>query len=260
MLFLLISIITVAIASVNAVTANVDAERNGITTDTSLPWLFEYSSAVSLLALYPFVLALCRRLPVQANNWKTHLPLYMGLSIVFSALHVVGMVAIRKVAFWLYQPGPYIFFGEVIREAAYEYRKDLVTFAMFSAVAHLVLARVKNTPPTKIQRVQLKSGAQSVYIEAGAFLFAKAAGNYVEVHTRDGMHLVRQSLAGFESLLAKSGLQTVRTHRSYMTVAEMVERVTPTSDGDAEIMLKGGTKLPVSRRFRKKLDEALQAS
>ncbi len=260
LLFLLISAITIAIASVNAITANVDAERSGVTTDTSLPWLFEYSSAVALLALYPSVLAVCRRFPVLASNWKTHLPLYLGFSIVFSALHVVGMVAIRKIAFWLYQPGPYIFFGDFIRETAYEYRKDVVTFAMFTVVAHLVLARMKNAPSGKPKRLTLKSGAQSVYIEASEFLFAKAAGNYVEVHTARGMHLIRQSLAGLEELLTETGISAVRTHRSYITAAEMVSSVAPTSDGDAELTLKNGALLPVSRRFRKKLDEALRAT
>ncbi len=260
LLFLLITAITVAIASVNAVTANVDAERAGVTADTSLPWLYEYSSAVVLLALYPAVLLLVRRMPVLTSNWQTHVPLYLGCSVIFSALHVTGMVMIRKVAFWLFQPGPYIFFGDVMREASYEYRKDIVTFAMFTAVAHLVLARVKPASDDRPKRLQFKTGAQTVYIEAADFLFAKAAGNYVEIHTSAGMHLVRQSLAGFERILTDAGVRSARTHRSYIVATDRIASVTPTSDGDAELTLKSGARLPVSRRFRKALDEVLASA
>ena len=257
--FLLVLVITLAITTVNATTALVDAERSGVSIDSRTPWLYEASSAVILLSLYPLIMLAVRRMPVTAENWKTHLPLYLGFSVLFSAAHVAGMVAIRKVAYWLYFDGPYVFFGDVWRESLYEYRKDLVSFLMITSLAHVVMAKVKDRDNSQgHKRLQLKSGSQTIFVDAGDFLYAKAAGNYVDLTLTDGeTHLIRMSLSALHDSLSREGIAAVRIHRSYIVRAEKVREVTPKGDGDAELMLTDGTPLPVSRRYRAQLAEAL---
>ncbi|WP_262689903.1 LytR/AlgR family response regulator transcription factor [Kordiimonas aestuarii] len=256
--FLLLVIITAAIAVVNAITAVVDAERAGVAIDTRLPWLYETSSAVALLSLYPFLLLAVRHMPVTVDNWKTHLPLYFAFSALFSAAHIAGMVAIRKVFFWLYFEGPYIFFEDVIRESAYEYRKDLVTFGMVVALSHIALAKLKPADSNTPKRLALKSGSQTILLNPEAFRFAKAAGNYVEISVTGGeTHLVRLTLAALEKTLSDAGVRAVRIHRSYVIATQHVAEVTPKGDGDAALKLSDGLVLPVSRRYRKQLTGAL---
>jgi hypothetical protein len=256
--FLFLIAITAAIACVNSITVIVDAERSGGSIDTRLPWLYEISSAAALLALYPPLLLAVRRMPLTPLNWKTHLPLYIGFSVLFSAAHVTAMVAIRKLALWLLFDGTYTFFGDVLRESAYEYRKDVITFAMVVALAHIIQARAKPRAADGGKRIQLKSGSQTILLDAGDFAYAKAAGNYVEVILRGGdTHLVRMSLTALEDTVRGAGLGVVRIHRSYLVAAHLVTEVTPKGDGDAELKLTDGTLLPVSRRYRAQLADAL---
>ncbi|WP_020400936.1 LytR/AlgR family response regulator transcription factor [Kordiimonas gwangyangensis] len=256
--FLFLIAITAAIACVNSVTVIVDAERSGGIIDTRLPWLYEISSAIALLALYPALLLAVRRVPLTTDNWKTHLPLYIGFSVLFSAAHVTAMVAIRKLAIWLLFDGTYTFFGDILRESAYEYRKDVITFAMVVALAHIIQARAKPATAEGGKRIQLKSGSQTILLNANDFAYAKAAGNYVELLLKSGeTHLVRMSMSALEATLKDAGVAVVRIHRSYLVAVPLVTEVTPKGDGDAELKLVDGTPLPVSRRYRAKLAEAL---
>ncbi len=256
--FLLIVAITFAFTVVNAVTALVDAERAGMMIDAREPWLYEGSSAVVLLLLYPFIFMAVRRMPVTAQNWKTHIPLYLGFSLLFSAAHVAGMVAIRKIFFWLYFDGPYIFFGDIWRESAYEYRKDLVSFLMIVSLTHLVIAKVRDRAPDRPKRLPLKCGSQTLFIDPQDICFGKAAGNYVELSLLTGeVHLIRMSLAALQQTLRENGLDMVRIHRSHIVRADLVREVTPKGDGDAELTLTSGTTLPVSLRYRAELAKAL---
>ncbi|WP_417450031.1 LytR/AlgR family response regulator transcription factor [Kordiimonas sp.] len=251
-------VVTGAIACVNAFTVIVDAERAGGSVDPRLPWLYEISSAVALVVLYPLLLTAVRRMPMTTRNWKSHLPLYLVFSVLFSAAHVTGMVAIRKVVLWLFLDGTYIFFGDIFRESAYEYRKDLVSFAMVVALAHIIQAKVKAPSGQKPRRLQLKSGSQTILINPDDFSFAKTAGNYIELSLGSGeTHLIRMSLAAFQETLTEAGANVTRIHRSYLVKTSLVAEVTPKGDGDAELRLTDGTVLPVSRRYRKQLAAAL---
>ena len=256
--FLFLIAITAAIACVNSVTAIVDAERSGSSIKPALPWLYEISSAMALLALYPLLLAALRRMPITVENWQTHVPLYLGFSILFSAAHVTVMVAIRKLALWLLFDGTYTFFGDVVRESFYEYRKDLITFAMVISLAHIIQAKLKSQPAPAPKRLQLKSGSQTILLDTATFRYAKAAGNYVEVVAANReTHLVRMSLAALEKTLRDAEVNVARIHGSFLVAVGLVAEVTPKADGDAELKLSDGTLLPVSRRYRKALTDAL---
>ena len=260
LLMALVVVTTLIIAAVNVNTIFVDAMRQGIDVDPRAPWVFEYSSAFVLLLLYPGILAFTRRLPLDTENWKWRLPAYLAFSLLFSALHIAGMVAIRKLVFWLYFDGAYIFFGDVLRELSYEYRKDFVTFILFTGLAQIVLniPDTKGTESTqKPSRLVLKNGAQSVVIEPDSFRHARAAGNYIEVFTGTEMHLIRMSLAKFEAMLTEADMKIARIHRSHIVSLAEIAKVSPKNDGDAEVSLRDGTRLPASRRYRKSLEASL---
>ncbi|MCG9911448.1 MAG: response regulator transcription factor [Flavobacteriales bacterium] len=70
-------------------------------------------------------------------------------------------------------------------------------------------------------------------------LFLKSEGNYVEIHQKDKVHTVRNTLSGICAQLPESLF--IQTHRSFVVNKNHVERV-----GAGEVVL-GGQVVPLSR-------------
>jgi two-component system, LytTR family, response regulator len=81
----------------------------------------------------------------------------------------------------------------------------------------------------------------------------EAQGKYSSVHTRQDAYLVREGMSSFESELDSK--QFVRIHKSTIVNVDRIEHIQPMFHGDYRIILRDGTVLTVSRRYRQKLDE-----
>ena len=84
-----------------------------------------------------------------------------------------------------------------------------------------------------------------------------AAGNYVEVHTSGKAHLVRESLTSFIAPLDPE--EFLRVHRSHVVRLGFIAELRPLFHGDYELVLRDGTLLPLSRRYKALLPEAIRA-
>jgi len=73
----------------------------------------------------------------------------------------------------------------------------------------------------------------------------RAHGDYAQLHTSDGHHLVGVSLARLAERWASAGFQ--RIHRSYIVQLDLVTEVSLTASGGVAIV--DGRRLPVSRRY-----------
>lgn len=84
--------------------------------------------------------------------------------------------------------------------------------------------------------------------------YVEASGDYARLHTDDGSHLVRISLATLEERWAARGF--VRVHRSYLVGASHIAelRVEP---GGGHLVRVGDVLLPVSRRHARELKDRL---
>jgi hypothetical protein len=82
----------------------------------------------------------------------------------------------------------------------------------------------------------------------------KAAGNYVEVRTAQGMILSRVTMAAADSLLTEHGF--LRVHRSALVNARHVKQVEHGKIAD-EIVLEDGTRLKVGGAYRSVVRRAL---
>lgn len=92
-------------------------------------------------------------------------------------------------------------------------------------------------------------------IACGDIQWLEAADNYVVVHVVDGRApLMRRTLA---ALLADLGAGFVRTHRSVAVALAHVMAVLPGERGDAELLLRGGARVPCSRQQRAAVQRAL---
>ncbi|MCC6851064.1 MAG: response regulator transcription factor [Rubrivivax sp.] len=92
-------------------------------------------------------------------------------------------------------------------------------------------------------------------IACAEITWLEAADNYVVVHAADGRApLMRRTLA---ALLADLGAGFVRTHRSAAVALAQVQAVLPGERGDAELLLRGGARVPCSRAQRAAVQAAL---
>jgi len=105
--------------------------------------------------------------------------------------------------------------------------------------------------PAYASRLPVRTGGRTVFVDLGAVDWLEAADNYVRLHVRQREYLVRETLAALESQLDPE--RFVRIHRSAIVQADRVAEIRPTSHGDAEVALRDGTRLSVSRTFRDRL-------
>ena len=75
----------------------------------------------------------------------------------------------------------------------------------------------------------------------------ETADNYVILHTADGEPLMRQTLAG---LLEKLGPRFIRCHRRAAVQLDWIASIVNHDKGDGELLLQGGTRVPLSRQYR----------
>lgn len=86
-------------AAANSAVVMMDLKRRDLGFDWWEPVVWEYSSALMLLALLPAQLAFDRRLPFQAGTWRRALPGHLLATIPYSLAHVFGMVGLRHLAY-----------------------------------------------------------------------------------------------------------------------------------------------------------------
>lgn len=251
----------VAAAAVNASTIVADAARAGREIDARLPWVMELTSSLVIVALVPLVAFWGNRYPVASGRWRMVVPAHLLGSLVFSALHVAGMVGLRKAIAWLAFDGPYVFFDAPVSNLLYEYRKDLLTYAITLLVLHLLRAIEEQRCEAAAARAEarstgkltLKSGGRTIHLKADSVDWAQAAANYVEIRAEGRTHLARISLQALEEQMGEAGADPVRVHRSFLVNGGKVREVAPSRDGDFRVILADGSEIRGSRRYRHNL-------
>jgi DNA-binding LytR/AlgR family response regulator len=86
-----------------------------------------------------------------------------------------------------------------------------------------------------------------------AVRWVEAQGDYARLHTAEGSHLVRVSLATLAEQWADAGF--VRVHRSYLVQLKLITELRMTNNG--YVVLIDGRELPVSRRHTRELKDRL---
>ena len=100
-----------------------------------------------------------------------------------------------------------------------------------------------------------KGGEARFAIPAGDIDYVETAGNYVKLHTRDGVRLLRETMAHVEQLLDPA--RFLRIHRSTIVNLASIEQVQPWFHGDYTVILRDGTQLTMSRGYYDKRGGAL---
>jgi two-component system LytT family response regulator len=91
-----------------------------------------------------------------------------------------------------------------------------------------------------------------VVVDVDDIAWIEAEDYYAAVHVNDKRHLIRESLSSLESRLDRSSF--VRVHRAAIVNLAHVREMR----GDSTVVLRDGTRLPLSRRRRQSFEEALR--
>jgi two-component system, LytTR family, sensor kinase len=96
------------------------------------PMVWEVSSVVVIFALIPLVVRFEAHFRLDSRpRWRIAVA-HLGAALIFSALHVAGMLLLRKVAYAIV--GQQYGFDSLAIQAFYELQKDLITYALILVV------------------------------------------------------------------------------------------------------------------------------
>src|SRR5712664_4074573 len=217
------------------------------------------TSIAVIIVLAPMLFVAVRRMR-HATGWPLRIGLALAVILFFSALHIAGMVGLRKLALFL-GGGSYDFRFSVAT-LIYEFRKDVVTCFLIGGALWLIDSRREgqqsrsvvstgraDLPPAAPHMVWLRDGSTRIRIEPPDVLWVSSAGNYVEYRLADGAHhLVRGTLAAEEARLTP--FKIVRVHRTRLVNLTRVSGLKDGPNGDFELTLDTGKMISGSRRYR----------
>jgi two-component system LytT family response regulator len=111
--------------------------------------------------------------------------------------------------------------------------------------------RATGLPPREAgrrNRLMIKSSGRIHFLRMADIDWCEAAGNYVRVHAGPQCYLVRDTMSHLESEL--DPLQFIRIHRSTIVNVDRVQEMQSSFNGEYVVLLRGGTRLTLSRGYR----------
>jgi len=270
-------VILLGVSAVDITTVLADAKRQGRTLD--MPWVvvLEGTSHLMLGVLIPLLYWFHRRFPVIPVGRNFNVLIHVALSVPYSVIHVLGMFAMR----WMAAP----LFGRAyavqldLDTLLYEYRKDIVTYLIFSAAllafryalapqpdaAPGPSAQPAAQPPAeddansaagpteRLERFAVRRKDKEILVSAQDIAWIEAAGNYAILHVGGETYDIRSSLSRLEAELDPA--RFVRVHKSYIVNVERVREVEPWISGDSRLKLDDGAVVSLSRRYRPRFEK-----
>jgi hypothetical protein len=204
-------------------------------------------------AATPFILALTRRLPIEGpralRRGAIHLAFCGGMALVLIVASCLLAKALPGAA-----PKP---LAQAIAEELMA--NGLLVAACIAGLivlAHAARAIRRETPSACAGDVTVRQRGHLERIDLSEVDWIESQGNYLALHGRAGMRLVRQTAKTFEAGLDPR--RFVRIHRRTIVALDAVQTVTPLAAGDASVRLKTGETLRVSRSRRQDLWTALE--
>ncbi|MGB3627438.1 MAG: LytTR family DNA-binding domain-containing protein [Henriciella sp.] len=224
-----------------------------------MAWLSQGTSHLVVFVMTPFITFLLSRFPLSA--WRRTLPVHLAGILVWSLIHILAMVTLRKLLSPVFIGVPYDFGLADPSTWLYEFRKDILTYALIAAIFSInrlaeqrgLEAAAARREASERHRLTLKSGGRTYFVDADEVVRARAASNYVEVVTPGRTYLARTTLSELEKLLEAADGRHIRVHRSHIVHRDHIRTISPTGDGNVTIELDTGETVPGSRGFRDRL-------
>lgn len=109
-----------------------------------------------------------------------------------------------------------------------------------------------------LQRLSVHVGEHIRVVAVDDIDWIGAEGNYVRIHTQGTVYLHRETLRHLQEMLDPA--RFLRIHRGVIVNVERIHEIHPLFNGNAEVVLRDGTRLNLSRRFRAQARQTLGAS
>jgi two-component system, LytTR family, response regulator len=140
---------------------------------------------------------------------------------------------------------------------ALDYLLKPFTNARFTRALDRARERIahRRQPPVHMDRFTSKSAGRVVFLVAAEVDWIEAADYYASLHVGPKTHLLRRSMNDLESDLDPAHF--CRIHRSTIVNLARVLEIRFDSEAEYEVLLADGTKLRMSRRYRKDLESRL---
>lgn len=267
-------------AAFNSVVTFIDLRSVGRAVAFWEPVVWELSSALVLGLTVPAIVAFERRFPLHWDTLRRHLPWHVLGSMAFCTVHLTGMLALRHLAYAAI--GAEYLTGNWWGRWTYEYLKDVRTYALIMCALvsyRFVLLRLQGEarvldapeaspdheapatetvesaeppiPPAAVlrpERFLVRKLRREFLIAANDIAWLQAEANYVGLHVNGHDYLVRSTLTDFLTQLDPA--RFVRVHRSYAVNLDAVAEIEPLDSGDARLVMRDGSTVPCSRRYR----------
>ena len=109
---------------------------------------------------------------------------------------------------------------------------------------------------SRARRIIIGTAGSDLVLDVADISWIEADDYYAAVHSRGRRHLVRESLASLEARL--DSRQFVRAHRRAIVNLAEVREIRSQSAGESLLILNDGSQLPLSRRRRQKVEDAMR--
>ncbi len=243
--------------------------------------------------LTPPILFAARRFPFNRENWLRSLSIHIPSSVFFSISALAVFAGIRMlfgenhsldrfqnlvvdeihscvlvyfgilgvnyaVNYWFKTGGPdEAKNGRVVPNAVSDLLKNGELYQEIPSFPERLESKKPDPQhPVYAERFTVKESGRIVLIKVCEIDWITSDGNYVKLHTNGKSHLLRETMKAMEQKLDPSIFLRVR--RSAIVRIEQIKELHPLFNGEFEIVLKNGTKISSSRRYRKNLDALLK--
>jgi two-component system, LytTR family, response regulator len=112
--------------------------------------------------------------------------------------------------------------------------------------------------PHSCERLAVKSAGQVLFLKFSEIDWIEAADYYSCLHVGAKTHLLRRSMAELDEELDQAVF--CRIHRSTIVQLDRIRGLRLNEHGEYDVLLRNGTRLKLSRRYRKQLQSRLSIS
>lgn len=103
-----------------------------------------------------------------------------------------------------------------------------------------------------VRRLPIRKTGRVILVDVDDVMRFEATGNYIEVHTRERMHLMRETLSSLKARLDPDGF--VRVSRSCIVNARHIRELQPHASGDFVVVTADEAEIQGSRRYRDQIE------
>ena len=119
-----------------------------------------------------------------------------------------------------------------------------------------VLEKLLSPTQNHLTRISVNDNERIKFLKIDEVDWIRSQGNYIEVYSKGSKFLVRETMSGIERKLDPN--EFLRIRRSTIVRVENIKELQTLFNGEFAVILKDGTELATSRRYRKNLEPLLK--